>query len=148
MTNDVATHLGRLRRAVALALAAVGLLTLVASLVEPPERLRLVQGGSLAWALVGLAVLNLVTVMPTYRSMLVGARRVFTVDHDVAPLLAAQRFAHSVAAARVAALALLGLATFLLTGDRLHLWAMAAVAAVGCALLWPRPAEVEELLGR
>lgn len=144
--DEVARHTKRLRSAVGVCIATIALISLVAVVSEPPQRLRLAQADSLVWILVGIAVLNLVTVMPTYRAMLAGPRRVFAVSRDPRALLAAHFVAHTVAVARVAAINLLGAALFVATGERLYVLVTAFVAAAGCALLWPRTVKLTALI--
>lgn len=144
--DELSAHVRRLRLAVGICLAVIAFVSLSAGFVAPPEQLRLAQADSLVWILVGIAVLNLVTVMPTYRAMLAGPKRVFAVSRDADALLAAHFVAHAVAVTRVAAVALLGAVLFVTTGERLYVFVTALVAACGCALLWPRGVKVADLV--
>lgn len=104
------------------------------------------QGEPLLWGLAFLAAVNLVTIMPVYRAMLAGPRRVYTVGRQPERLLAAHFSAHLVAFARLEAVAMLGLVLHFLTGRGNWFWIFTGAAAVGMALLWPKRAKVEALL--
>ncbi|OYV95848.1 MAG: hypothetical protein B7Z68_06525 [Acidobacteria bacterium 21-70-11] len=90
--------------------------------------------------------MNLVTIMPVYRVMLAGPRRVFAVSQQSERLLAAHFVAHLTAFARLEAVALLGLVLFALTGRRDWFAIFTAVAALGMLVLWPRRAKIAALL--
>ena len=90
--------------------------------------------------------MNLVTIMPVYRVMLAGPRRVFAVSQQSERLLAAHLAAHLTAFARLEAIALLGLVLFALTGRRDWFAIFTAVAALGMLVLWPRRAKVAALI--
>jgi hypothetical protein len=104
------------------------------------------QGEPLLWGLAFLAAVNLVTIMPVYRAMLAGPRRVYTVGQQPERLLAAHFSAHLVAFARLEAVAILGLVLHFLTGRGDWFWIFTGVAAVGMVLLWPKRDKVEALL--
>jgi hypothetical protein len=104
------------------------------------------QGQHLLWAATFLALLNFVTLMPVYRAMLAGPRRVFAVGHEVVPMLQAHTVAHVVALARIGAVAVFGLVLFFLSGERSWFWVFEGVAAVGLLVLWPRTDKVRELV--
>jgi hypothetical protein len=104
------------------------------------------QGQPLLWAATFLALLNFVTLMPVYRAMLAGPRRVFAVGHQIAPMLQAHTHAHLVALARVEAVAIFGLLLFFLSGERSWFWVFDGVAAVGMLVLWPRTDKVRALI--
>jgi len=98
------------------------------------------------WGFAFLAAVNLVTVMPMYRAMLAGPRRVYAVGQQSERLLAAHFLAHVVAFARLEAVAILGLVLDFLTGRQDWFWIFTGVAAVGMLLLWPKRHKVETLL--
>jgi hypothetical protein len=104
------------------------------------------QGEPLLWGLAFLAAVNLVTIMPVYRAMLAGPRRVYTVGRQPERLLAAHFSAHLVAFARLEAVAILGLVLHFLTGREDWFWIFTGVAGVGMVLLWPKRDKVEALL--
>jgi hypothetical protein len=145
MENLLALHMLRLRVACGGMLA--GLLPCVAVvLLVPPRSGQWPQAEALLWGFAFLAALNFVTVMPVYRAMLAGPRRVYGVGHQPGPLLTAHFAAHLVAYGRIEAVALLGLALNFVTGRADWCWAFLALSAAGMALLWPRAAKVEALL--
>jgi len=146
MDDRLRRHVRRLRLAVGLAIGGIVVVAAAANL-PAPDGFRLTQADALLWVVVGVAVLNLVTVMPTYRAMLAGPKRVFEVDGEATALLQSQKLAHTVATARIAGIAALGLLQYLVTGERIWVWSFASVAMVGCLLLWPRAAKVRALVG-
>jgi hypothetical protein len=111
-----------------------------------PAGPALPQAEALRWGFVFISAANLATVMPTYRAMMAGPRRVFAVGRQVERLLAAHLTAYLVALARVEGVAVLGLLLFFLTGRRDWFWVFVAVAALGTALLWPTRSKVTALL--
>jgi len=122
--------------------AYAGLVAALPLLAEP----AFPQGEPLLWGFAFLAAVNLVTIMPVYRAMLAGPRRVYTVGRQPERLLAAHFTAHIVAYARLEAVAILGLVLFFLTGRQDWFWIFTGVAAVGMVLLWPRRSKVSALL--
>ena len=147
MAELVDQHLVRLRVICGALLAGVALYGLVTILVPPPASPPLAQGVHFLWIFAALSVVNLVTLMPVYRAMLAGPRRVHAVSGQPAPLLAAHLSAHVVAFARLEAIAVLGLVLYFLTQRADWFWAFAVVAAAGMAVLWPTRPKVEALLG-
>ena len=146
MSESVHDHTTRLRIAwtsVMLAAVAAGA---VASLVELPEDPPLSQGDHLLWVFVMLGVVNLVTIMPAYRAMLQGPRRVFAVSGEPGPLLRAHTVAHVVATLRVALLAVFGAVLLFLAAHRDWFWIFDAITVVGLMLLWPRKRKVADLV--
>ena len=119
-----------------------GVVTAVPLTAEP----AFPQGEPLLWGFAFLAAVNLVTIMPVYRAMLAGPRRVYAVGQQPERLLAAHFSAHVVAFARLEAVAILGLVLHFLTGRRDWFWIFTGVAAVGMLLLWPKRGKVETLL--
>jgi hypothetical protein len=117
---------------------------LAVPLTTPPA---LPQGEPLMWGFAFLAAVNLVTIMPVYRAMLAGPRRVYAVGQQPERLLAAHLSAHVVAFARLEAVAILGLVLDFLTGRADWFWIFTAVAGLGMAVLWPRRDKVAALLG-
>jgi hypothetical protein len=124
-------------------LAAYAAVVLAVPLRTPPV---LPQGEALMWGFAFLAALNLVTIMPVYRAMLAGPRRVYTVGQQPERLLAAHLAAHLVAFARLEAVSILGLVLDFLTGRADWFWIFTAVAALGMVVLWPRREKVAALL--
>jgi hypothetical protein len=122
--------------------AYAGLVTAVPLAVQP----AFPQGEPLLWGFAFLAAVNLVTVLPVYRAMLAGPRRVYAVGQQPERLLAAHFSAHIVAFARLEAVAILGLVLHFLTGRQDWFWIFTGVAAVGMVLLWPKPDKVKALL--
>ncbi len=147
MEAEIRSHMVRLRVIAAGHLAVIGILGLVAALAPHPASFQLSQSRTLFWIFVFLTVVNLVTIMPTYRSALAGPRRVFAVSERPGPLLTAHLVAHTVALVRLEAIAAAGIVLFGVSGRRDWFAAFAAVAAVGMLLLWPRRRKVEALLG-
>jgi len=147
MAELVDQHLVRLRVICGALLASVAVYGLVAVLVPPPASPPLAQGVHFLWIFAALSIINLVTLMPVYRAMLAGPRRVHAVSGQPAPLLAAHLSAHIVAFARLEAIAVLGLVLYFLTQRADWFWAFAVVAAAGMAVLWPTRPKVEALLG-
>lgn len=146
MQETVRRHTRRLQIVCAALLASLaiyaGLVVGVPLAVQP----AFPQGEPLLWGLAFLAAVNLVTIMPVYRAMLAGPRRVYTVGRQPERLLAAHFSAHLVAFARLEAVAILGLVLYFLTGREDWFWIFTGVAAVGMLLLWPKREKVEALL--
>ncbi len=146
MSESVHDHTIRLRiywTTVLLAAVAAGG---AASLVDLPEEPPLAQGDHLLWVFVALGVVNLVTIMPAYRAMLAGPRRVFAVSGEPGPLLHAHGVAHVVATLRVALLAVFGAVLLGLAAHRDWFWIFDAVTVVGLLLLWPRQGKAADLV--
>ncbi len=146
MQDLVARHTRRLRILCAALLASLLVyagVVVAAPLQTPPA---LPQGEALLWGFAFLAAVNLVTVMPVYRAMLAGPRRVYAVGRQPERLLAAHLSAHLVAYARLEAVSILGLVLDFLTGRQDWFWIFTGVSAIGMALLWPRRDKVEALL--
>ncbi len=146
MQETVRRHTRRLQIVCAALLASLaiyaGLVVAVPLAVQP----AFPQGEPLLWGLAFLAAVNLVTIMPVYRAMLAGPRRVYTVGRQPERLLAAHLSAHLVAFARLEAVAILGLVLYFLTGRGDWFWIFTGVAAVGMMLLWPKREKVGALL--
>lgn len=146
MLETVTRHTRRLQIICAALLASLagyaGVVTAVPLTVPP----ALPQGEPLLWGFAFLAAVNLVTIMPVYRAMLAGPRRVYTVGQQPERLLAAHFSAHIVAFARLEAVAVLGLVLHFLTGRQDWFWIFTGVAAVGMVLLWPKRNKVGALL--
>ena len=104
------------------------------------------QGEPLLWGFAFLAAVNLVTIMPVYRAMLAGPRRVYTVGQQPERLLAAHLSAHLVAFGRLEAVSILGLVLDFLTGRQDWFWIFTGAAAVGMVVLWPRRDKVDALI--
>jgi len=145
MDNILALHMLRLRIVCGAMVASLLACAAAVLLVAPPAA-QWPQAEALLWGFAFLTALNFVTVMPVYRAMLAGPRRVYEVGHQPAPLLAAHFSAHVVAYARVEAVAVLGLTLNFVTGRADWFWAFLALSAAGMALLWPRTAKVTALL--
>ncbi len=111
-----------------------------------PKAPALPQAGTLFWGVAFLAVANLATIMPSFRAMMAAPRRVFAVGRQAERLLAAHLRAYLVAAARVEAVALLGLLLFFLTGRRDWFWVLLVVATLGIALLWTDRSKIAALM--
>jgi hypothetical protein len=146
MAGLVDQHLVRLRVVCGAMLAGVAIYGLVTVLVPLPDATPLAQGGHFLWIFAALSVVDLVTLMPVYRAMLAGPRRVHAVSRQPGPLLAAHQTAHVVAFARLQAVAVLGLALYFLTHRADWFWAFAAVAVAGMVVLWPVRPKVEALI--
>ncbi len=124
-------------------LAVYGVVVTAVPLQTPPA---LPQGEALLWGFAFLAAVNLVTIMPVYRAMLAGPRRVYAVGRQPEKLLAAHLRAHLVALARLEAVSIFGLVLDFLTGRQDWFWIFTGVAAAGMLLLWPRRDKVAALL--
>ena len=146
MSETVHDHTTRLRMVWATVLLAAVAAGAAASLVDVPEEPPLSQGDHLLWVFVILGVVNLVTIMPAYRAMLAGPRRVFAVSGEPGPLLHAHGIAHVVATLRVALLAVFGAILLALAAHRDWFWIFDAVTVVGLLLLWPRQGKVTALV--
>lgn len=119
---------------------------LVVLMVPPPESPVVMQTHPLLWVFTALTLLNILTIMPTYRAMLAKPRQVYAVSQDPLPLLDAHRAAHVVAFARLEAVAIFGLLLFFITGRGDWFWYFNGVALVGMLVLWPLKEKVEALL--
>src|SRR3972149_10225612 len=84
--------------------------------VPPAVQPTFPQGEPLLWGFAFLAAVNLVTIMPVYRAMLAGPRRVYAVGQQPERLLAAPFLAQPPAFGRLEAVAILGLVLHFLTG--------------------------------
>ena len=138
-------HLRRLRLLWLALFLALAICAVLVVLFTPRPALP-AQGQHLLWAATFLALLNFVTLMPVYRAMLAGPRRVFAVGHEIAPMLQAHAVAHLVALSRIGAVAVFGLVLFFLSGERSWFWAFDGVAAVAALVLWPRTDKVRALI--
>ncbi len=147
MNERAEHHLLRLRLVCAAFLASLVAYGALVTFLPAPDPPPLPQSAGLAWGLLALAVLNLVTVMPVYRAMLSGPRRVYTHSRDVAPLLQAHFVAHVVAYARLEAVPILGLLLFFTAARHDWFWIFTTAAAVGMLMLWPTREKVASLLG-
>jgi hypothetical protein len=147
MAELVQQHLVRLRVICGAMLASVAVYGVITVLLPLPSAPPLVQGQHFLWIFAALSVANLVTLMPAYRAMLAGPRRVHAVSRQPGPLLAAHQMAHVVAIARLEAIAVLGLALFFLSHRADWFWAFALVAVAGMVVLWPVRSKVEALIG-
>lgn len=146
MSNAAVRHFQRLQLVCSGILASVAVYALIVAALPWPAQPALPQGEPLLWGFAFLAAVNLVTIMPVYRVMLAGPRRVFAVSQQGERLLAAHFAAHLTAFARLEAVALLGLVLFVLTGRRDWFAIFTAVAALGMLVLWPRRAKVAALI--
>lgn len=139
-------HLSRLRAVCAAFLASLMAYAVLVLLIPPPTPPPLPQSAGLAWGLLALAVLNLVTLMPVYRVMLAGPRRVYGVTPEVEPLLAAHFQAHVLAYARLEAVSVFGLVLFFAASRQDWFWVFTGTAAVGMLMLWPTREKVSSLV--
>mgnify|MGYP000041235729 CR=1 FL=1 len=139
-------HLSRLRAVCAAFLATLVVYGAVVTVVAPPIPPPLPQSAGLAWGLLALALLNLVTLMPVYRAMMAGPRRVHGVDRRIEPLLLAHLQAHIVAYARLEVVSVLGLVLFFAAAREDWFWIFTGAAAVGMLLLWPTREKVASLV--
>ncbi len=146
MSNAAVRHFQRLQLVCSGILASVAVYALIVAVLPWSAQPVLPQGEPLLWGFAFLAAVNLVTIMPVYRVMLAGPRRVFAVSQQSERLLAAHFVAHLTAFARLEAVALLGLVLFALTGRRDWFAIFTAVAALGMLVLWPRRAKIAALL--
>ena len=147
MSDAAVRHFRRLQLVCSGILASVAVYALFVAILPWQVQPVLPQGEPLLWGFAFLAAVNLVTIMPVYRVMLAGPRRVFAVSHQSGRLLAAHLAAHVTAFARLEAVALLGLVLYVLTGRRDWFAIFTAVAALGMLVLWPKRAKVAALLG-
>jgi hypothetical protein len=127
-------------------LVSVAVYWMITALIPLPGAPPFAQGVHFLWIFAALSVVNLVTLMPVYRAMLAGPRRVHAVSRQPGPLLAAHQMAHVVAFARLEAVAVLGLALFFLTHRADWFWPFAGVTVAGMVVLWPVRAKVEALI--
>ena len=146
MLNAAVRHFKRLQLVCSGILASLAVFTLIVAALPWPVEPALPQGEPLLWGFAFLAAANLVTMMPVYRVMLAGPRRVFSVGQQPERLLAAHFAAHLTAFARLEAVSLLGLALYFLTGRRDWFAIFTIVAALGMLVLWPKRAKVAALL--
>jgi hypothetical protein len=146
MSNAAVRHFQRLRLVCSGLLASVAVYALIVAVLPWPAQPVLPQGEPLLWGFAFLAAVNLVTIMPVYRVMLAGPRRVFAVGQQPERLLAAHFVAHLTAFARLEAVSLLGLVLYFLTGRRDWFAIFTIVAALGMLVLWPRRAKVDALI--
>jgi F0F1-type ATP synthase membrane subunit c/vacuolar-type H+-ATPase subunit K len=147
MAELLEQHLVRLRVICGAMLSSVAVYGLIVALLPLPAAPPFAQGEHFLWIFAALSVVNLVTLMPVYRAMLAGPRRVHAVSRQPGPLLAAHQMAHVVAFTRLEAVALLGLVLFFLTHHVDWFWAFAAVAVAGMVVLWPTRRKVQALIG-
>jgi hypothetical protein len=146
MQESLARYLHRLQVVCAALLASLGVYIGLVTVLPLGGEPAFPQGEPLLWGFAFLAALNLITIMPVYRAMMAGPRRVYAVGQQPERLLAAHFTTHLVAFARLEAVALLGLTLFFLTGRKDWFWIFVAVAAAGMVLLWPRRQKVEALV--
>jgi hypothetical protein len=146
MQEAVRRHTRRLQIVCAALFASLAVYAAVVVVVPFSAQPTFPQGEPLLWGFAFLAAVNLVTIMPVYRAMLAGPRRVYTVGQQPERLLGAHFSAHLVAFSRLEAVAILGLVLHFLTGRQDWFWIFTGVAAVGMVVLWPRPAKVAALL--
>ena len=146
MPNAAVRHFRRLQLVCSGILASLVAYALIVAVVPWPSEPALPQGEPLLWGFAFLAAVNLVTIMPVYRVMLAGPRRVFAVGQQPERLLAAHFVAHLTAFARLDAVSLLGLVLYLLTGRGDWFAIFTGVAALGMVVLWPRRTKVAALL--
>jgi hypothetical protein len=147
MGDAVERHVSRLRLVSGAILSSVALYGAIVYLVPRPAAPPLSQGEHFLWIFAAISILNLVSIMPTYRAMLAAPRRVFAAGREVETLLVAHFNAHVVALARMEAVAIFGLVLFFLTGRTDWFWIFAGVAVVGMVVLWPQRAKVDALIG-
>jgi hypothetical protein len=145
MSAEATIHTRRLRQIWLGFLAFIVLYSASAMAIKPTMTFP-TQAPHLLWALSFVAVLNFVTLMPIYRAMMVGPRRVYAVSHQSAPLLRAHLVAHTVALARIEAVGLLGLVLYIAAGDTAWFWVFNGTAIIALAVLWPRGEKVDSLL--
>src|SRR5512136_3209648 len=105
MQESLERHVRRLQVVCAALLASVGGYAALVTALPLGAELAFPQGEPLLWGFAFLAAVNLVTIMPVYRAMLAGPRRVYTVGRQPERLLAAHFSAHLVAFARLEAVA-------------------------------------------
>ena len=146
MQSAAARHLQRLRMICGGLFMSLAAYAGVVASVGAPRQPALTQGAHFLWIFAAVSVLNLVTVMPAYRAMLAGPRRVFAVSQQVDPLLRAHFAAHLVAYVRLESVAVLGLILYFLTGRVDSFAVFAAASAVGMLVLWPARSKVAALL--
>jgi hypothetical protein len=143
MHEAVERHLMRLRLLCAAFLSSIAAYGTIVLALGPPTPPPLTQGVHLVWVVLVIALVNLVTLMPVYRAMLTGPRRVFRYSHEVQPLLNAHLTAHVVAFCRIEAISVLGLALFFAAGREDWFWVFSGTAAVGMLVLWPVREKIE-----
>jgi hypothetical protein len=146
MEETVRRHTRRLQIVCAALFASLAMYAALVVAVPFSAEPTFPQGEPLLWGFAFLAAVNLVTIMPVYRAMLAGPRRVYTVGQQPERLLRAHFSAHLVAFSRLEAVAVLGLVLDFLTRRQDWFWIFTGVAAAGMALLWPRRGKVAALL--
>lgn len=146
MHDAVQGHMVRLRVVCAAIFASVALYGLIAALIEAPTPPPLTQGNHLVWAFLAVVLVNLVTLMPVYRAMLAGPRRVYRHSYESSPLLKAHFTAHVVAYCRLEVISVLGLVLYFAAARADWFWIFDGAAAIGMLLLWPSSEKVEALL--
>ncbi len=146
MEETVERHTKRLQFACGGMLAGLVGYAVIVYALPIPVRPALPQGEALLWGFAFLAAVNLVTIMPVYRVMLAGPRRVYAVAQQPERLLAAHFSAHLVAFARLEAVAVLGLVLYFLTGHRNWFLIFTVIAALGMLVRWPRRAKSAALI--
>jgi hypothetical protein len=147
VTTLLQQHVTRLMVLCASFIAGVLVYAALIYLIPRPSVIPVAQASHLLWALVLVAVLNLVTLTPISRAMLAGPLRVYAVSQDQQPLLRAHLVAQVVLFARLEATALFGLVLWFLTGRADWFWAFAAIALAGMVVLWPSSDRVKAALG-
>ena len=145
MEQTVIHHTQRLRVVCGGMLASLAVYGVVLFALPVPVRPAMPQAETLLWGFAFLAAVNLVTIMPVYRAMLAGPRRVYAVGLQPDRLLAAHFVAHLVAFARIEAVAILGLVLFFLSGRADWFTVFTGAATGGMIVLWPRRAKVAAL---
>ncbi len=119
--------------------ASLGVYVVVAMTAAPPAEAAEDRHTPLMWILTLVAAVNLLTVTPLTR-LLVGRTR--AAGGGAEDLLAAHRVAFVVAAARVEAVAVLGLLLVLVSGRRDWFALFVGAAALGMLVLFPRPGDL------
>jgi hypothetical protein len=128
-------------------IGSVGVYAIIVLACAGTVRPLLPQAETLLWGLAFVAAVNLLTIMPTYRAMMERPRNAYVRDGRPESLLRAHLIAHSIALARIEAIAIFGFVLFFLTGRRDWFFIFASVAAAGLLLLWPSRSKLIGLVG-
>jgi hypothetical protein len=147
MDEALQRHVSRLTVVCAALVGSVAVYGALTYLVRTPPAIPLAQAEHLLWALVVVALLNLITLTPVHRAMLAGPLRVYAAGREPEPLLQAHFVAHLVLFARLEAIAILGLVLYFVSGRVDWFWSFAAIASAGMVLLWPTAQRVKATLG-
>lgn len=146
MREKLERHARKLHIVTAVALAVLAGFAAVVLAISRPHPAFPDQGATLFWILLFATVVNLVTLVPSYRYILATPRRAYEVSQEAGPLLGAHMSAYLLSLARLDVVALLGLGLFFVAGRRDWFWLFEGIAVLGTLILWPRRRKLEELV--